>query len=97
LFLFDEFHLPKRVAVAHVQGLRGHNVHQGDLSTIKSVSSTTSAVEIYRLGHRLRWLKQMATSAVLQVISSSPGELQPVFDAILDNAVRICGSQNATL
>ena len=60
LCLFDEFHLPKRVAVAHVQGLRGHNVHQGDLPTLKSVSSTTSAVEMYRLGHRLRWLKQMA-------------------------------------
>ncbi len=60
LFLFDEFHLPKRVAVAHVQDLRGHSVHQGDLPTIKSVSSTTSAVELYRLGHRLRWLKQMA-------------------------------------
>ena len=60
LFLCDEFHLPKRVAVAHVQGLRGHNVHQGDLPTLKSVSSTSSAVEIYRLGHRLRWLKQMA-------------------------------------
>jgi hypothetical protein len=27
---------------------------------MKSISSTTSAVEIYRLGHRLRWLKQMA-------------------------------------
>jgi hypothetical protein len=60
LFLFDEFHLPKRVAVAHVQGLRGHTVHEGDLPAMKSVSSTTSAVEIYRLGHRLRWLKQMA-------------------------------------
>ena len=52
LFLFDEFHLPKRVAVAHVQGLRGHNVHQGDLPTMKSINSTAPAVEIYRLGHR---------------------------------------------
>jgi hypothetical protein len=60
LFLFDEFHLPKRVAVAHVQGLRGHTVREGDLPTMKSVSSTTSAVEIYRLGWRLRWIKQMA-------------------------------------
>src|SRR3954453_17034235 len=74
---------------------RRKSLNPGDTAKLtrpRKASSTVANQRIALLEHRLNEAleQQAATSEVLKVISSSPGDMKPVFETILSNALRIC-------
>jgi class 3 adenylate cyclase len=67
--------------------------HRG--SSVAAGKKTNVALLTRELHEALE--QQTAISEMLQVISSSPGELKPIFDAMLANATHICDAKFATL
>src|SRR5215470_12551989 len=69
------------------------------LKPVRHSSSSASGqeTEVVRLTRELNEARELhaATAEVLRVISISPHNIQPVFDAIAENAARICQGQFA--
>ena len=78
------------------RGAFGSKALQAQTTPISTGYSTEEFDRLKR--ERDQALEQLAaTSDVLRVISTSPGDLEPVFKAMLANATRICGAGFGTL
>ena len=87
----------KAVKTQRRKALKGRNAARAIRR--RKPSAVNAYEKIALLEHRLNETleQQAATSEVLKVISSSPGDLEPVFGAILENATRICDAKFGNL
>jgi hypothetical protein len=75
-----------------IKGQRGKTLERKRCDAPKASAALNQETTVARLTHELREAveQQSATSEVLRVISSYPYDPQPIFQAMLKNAVRLC-------
>ena len=78
-----------------IKGRRGKTPVPKRRNAPKASGASNEETKVARLAHELREAveQQSATSEVLRVISSYPGDPQPIFQAVLKNAVRLCDAE----